>query len=43
MICCPSKDDMFQVDLRLMIVLQMLETLKKIVEHNVSEKANQEA
>ncbi|GJM73036.1 hypothetical protein HMSSN036_52520 [Paenibacillus macerans] len=38
-----SKDDMFQVDLRLMIVLQMLETLKKIVEHNVSEKANQEA
>jgi len=29
-------DDMFQTDLRLMIVLQMFETLKKIVEYNVN-------
>ncbi len=31
-----TNNDMFQVDLRLMIVLQMFETLKKIVEYNVN-------
>lgn len=31
-----NADDQFQMDMRLMIVLQMFETLKKIVEYNVN-------
>jgi mRNA-degrading endonuclease toxin of MazEF toxin-antitoxin module len=33
-------DDLFQVDLRLMIVLDMLETLKRVVEQYVNQKTN---
>lgn len=37
------EEDMYQVDLRLIIVLQMFETLKKVVEYHVSQRANQNA
>lgn len=37
-----SKEDLFQVDLRLIIVLQMFETLKRIVEDHVAEIQKQD-